>query len=203
MFDVTSEIAFEARVASTGGESQEVVLRFPTDAEWITRAKARKIVIRRLGRGISETILPEPGEAEVKLYQAIAINGAPAMTPAEAQKVLESIGTCDVIGVELEGNEADVEAIILNGRVKHHLKLPSADQVVKFRRTAFRMLDMPFNQQLLVTTPEAGAWLYDQCGGKSDDYPKGIPGPHKDAVVRAVIDFIDRSVGPRADDANF
>jgi len=202
MFDLSCEIAFEARVASTGGSPQEVVLRYPTDAEWIARAKARKLIIRRLGRGVSETVLPEPGEAEVKLYQAIAINGAPAMTPAEAQKVLETIGNCDVIGVELEDNDAEVEAVILNGRVKHRMKLPTADQVVKFRRSAFRLLDLPFNQQQLVVTPEAGARLYDECGGKSDDYPKGIPAIHKDAVARAVIDFTDRSLGPR-DDGNF
>jgi len=203
MFDSKAEISFPARVAATGGEQQELVLRWPTDEEWIARAKARKITIRKLGRGVSETIPPAPSEADAALYRAIAVNGAPEMTPAEAVKLFEMIGVCDVTDVRLDGTGAFVSMMILTGPVEHQLKIPSADQVITFRRSAYKLLDLPFNQQQLTLTPEAGARLYDQCSGKSASYANGIPATHKDAAVRAVIEYVDNNLGPRRDDANF
>jgi hypothetical protein len=202
-FDSKAEIAIPARLASTGGAEQEVLLRYPTDEEWSARSRSRKIIIRRLGRGMSETVPPEPGEADVKLYKTIALNGAPDMTPAEASKVLEALSVADVYDVSIDGGEAAVEMSVMTGRAIHHMKIPTADQVLSFRRSAFRLIDLPFNQQELRTTADAGARLYDQCGGRSEDYANGIPALHKDAAIRAVIEHIDRALGPRSDDANF
>jgi hypothetical protein len=201
-FDSKAEIQFDAVVAATDFKPQPVTLRWPTDEEWAARTRARKIIIKRLGRGVSETIAPDPCEADVKLYQTIALNGAPAMTAAEAVKVLESIGVSDVIDVHLDGAEVEVEMIVMTGRVKHHMRMPSADQVVVFRRAAFRVLDLPYNTQELRVNADAGARLYDQCGGNSPDYASGVPAPHKDAAMRAVIEFVDRNLGPRGDDPN-
>jgi hypothetical protein len=203
MFDIKAEIEFPAQVASTGFAPVPVVVRFPTDEEWALRARARKILIRRLGRGVSETIAPEPSEADVRLYQAIALNGAPAMTPAEAVRVLEAIGVTDVTDVRMTGADAEVDMTVAGSTVMHALRMPSADQVVTFRRQAFRMLDLPYNQQELRVNADAGAKLYDQLGGKSDDYVNGIPAVHKDAAVRAVIEYIDRNLGPRNGDQSF
>src|SRR4030095_8621315 len=93
MFDSKNEIAFEARAASIGTGTQLVAVRWPTDEEWAARARAKKILIRRLGRGVTETVPAEPSEADIKLYQAIAVNGAPSMTAAEAARVVDMIGT--------------------------------------------------------------------------------------------------------------
>ena len=54
-----------------------VELRWPSDEEWSKRNGKRKILIRQLGRGTSETIPPDPSEADIDLYKAIAVNGAP------------------------------------------------------------------------------------------------------------------------------
>jgi hypothetical protein len=202
-FDSQAEYAFPAQVASTGGAPQTIAVRFPTDEEWSARARSRKIIIRRLGRGVSETVPPEPGEADVKLYKAIALNGAPEMTPAEAAQVLTTISTADVFNVQIEGEEAEVEMMTVVGSVRHRMKIPTADQVLSFRRAGFRLLDLPFNQQELRVAPDAGARLYDQCGGRSSDYANGIPGVHKDAVARSVVDVIDQNLGPKRDDTNF
>ena len=202
-FDTKQELEFDPPIASSGGLPQKVVLRWPTDEEWAARQRGRKIIIRRLGRGISETVPPEPGEADLKLYSAIAVNGAPVMTPAEAAKVIEVMAVADVFDVQVEGGEATVEMEVASGRVKHHMRIPTADEVLSFRRAAASVLDLPFNQQEIRVTPEAGARLYEKCQGKSEDYVNGIPNIHKDAAARAVIEFIDRALGPRQDDANF
>jgi hypothetical protein len=203
MFDTKAEIEFDALAASTGGSPQRVVLRWPTDEEWSARWRSRKYIIRRLGRGINQTVPPDPGEADVKLYQAIALNGAPVMTPAEAAKVLDTLAIADVTGVRVEGSEAKVSMMVLTGEVEHTMNIPTADQILTFRRAAYQSLELPFNQQQLRLSPDAGARLYDQCAGKSADYADGIPGTHKDAVAKALIEFIELRFGPKQDDTSF
>lgn len=201
MFDTTAEIELGMRL--TSGASS-VVVRWPTDEEWAARSKARKIIIRRMGRGISETVPPEPSEGDVALYKKIALNGTPEVTKGEAYQIAEAIAVCNVTGVEVDGDNATVDMNVLTGHVKHLLKVPTADQVVTLRRSGFRILELPFNQQEVRISIEPGAKLWDALGGKSDDYAHGtVPNIHKDTAVRAVIDYIDRNLGPRGDDANF
>lgn len=199
MFDETTEIAMPAPGRLGGGI---VTVRWPNDEEWAARSRARKFITRRLGRGKSETVAPQPGDADVKLYEAISINGSPSLSAAEASMVLDAISTCLVTNVEVEGNEALVSMNVVSGLVKHRLKLPTAEQILSYRRAAFRLIDLPFNQQEIRFTPEAGARLWDQCEGKSDSYKGAVPGPHKAEAVRAAIDYIEQNLGPATDDPN-
>lgn len=200
MFDANAEIELAMRLA---GGQQSVLVRWPTDAEWSARAAKRKIIIHRLGRGSSETIPPEPGDADLALYQQIALNGAPTVTRAEAYQIAEVLCAATATGVTVDGDFATVKLTVLTGEVTHVLKIPTADQVISFRRSAFRMLDLPFGTQELRLKPEAGAQLWDTCGGKSDDYAGAVPMIHKDAAARAVVEYLDRHLGPQQDDANF
>jgi|SRR5262252_4907468 len=203
MFDVNAEIEVTARPASAGGVPTAISLRFPTDEEWAVRQRSRKIIIRRLGRGRSEVVAPEPSQADLTLFEKITTNGAPTLTPAEAAKVLEALATADVNSVAIEGSTATVEMETMAGKVVHTLKVPTADQVIRFRRSAFRMIELPYNQQELRQSPDAGARLYDECGGSSADYEGAIPALHKDAAVRGVIDDVDRQLAPKKDEENF
>jgi hypothetical protein len=201
MFDAKAEFHIQARTAGAG--IQAIGVRFPTDAEWVERARRRKVLIRRLGRGASETVPAEPGEADARLYEAIKLNGSPALTPAESARILETLATCDVTGVSIEGETAVVDMQIVTGEAKHRFTIPTADQVLTMRRAAVRVVDLPYNVQEVRITPEAGARLYDQLHATSDGYDGPVPGPHKDAAVRASIEFIERELGPKPDDANF
>jgi hypothetical protein len=125
------------------------------------------------------------------------------MTPAEAVRLIEALGLADVTDVRMTGGDAEVDMNVAGAAVKHSLRMPSADQVVSWRRSAFRVLDLPYNQRELRVNSDAGAKLYDQLGGKSADYANGIPAPHKDAAVRAVIEYVDRTMGPRNDEPSF
>jgi hypothetical protein len=201
MFDAKAEIEIAMHLQS-GGKS--VVVRWPSDEEWAARASKRKILFRRLGRGMSETVTPEPGEADVALYEKIALNGTPTLTKGEAYQVAEALAVASATGVTVEGDRATVTLTVLTGQVSHNLGIPNADQVITFRRGAFRMFDLPFNTQELRLKADAGAKLWDACGGKSDDYAGGtIPAIHKDAAARAVVEYLDRNLGPQQDDSNF
>ena len=201
MFDAKAEI--ELGMHLQAGQ-KSVLVRWPTDEEWAARAAKRKIIFRRLGRGMSETVTPEPGEADVALYEKIALNGAPTVTKGEAYQIAETLCAVTATGVTVDGDRATVTLSVLTGQVSHNLKIPTADQVIQFRRSAFRMFDLPFNTQELRLKAEAGAAMWDACGGKSDDYAGGIiPAIHKDAAARAIVEFLDRNLGPQQDDANF
>jgi hypothetical protein len=192
MFDSTTEIEL-----SMDNGQRKVVVRWPTDAEWVDRVRLRKFTIRRLGRGVSENVPPEPIESDVKLYQAIALNGAPPVTPAEAGFLLDQISQASVTGVRVEGEEAIVDLQILTGEAVHRMQLPKMDRVQQFRRSAFRLFDLPYGQQQFQINVDAGGRLYDDCHGSSVDYVGPVPVVHKDAVARSVIDFIEREMGPR------
>jgi hypothetical protein len=200
MFDTTAEIELAMRLES-GAKS--VLVRWPTDEEWAERSRKRKIIIQRLGRGVTETKPPEPGDADLALYGKIALNGTPPLTKGEAFQVAETLSACTVTNVEIEGDDATVDLTVLTGPVKHRLKVPTADQVVAFRRSGFRILDQPFNRQEITLFLDPGGKLWDACGGKSEDYQGPVPIIHKDTAIRAVIDFIERNLGPQNGDASF
>jgi len=198
MFDTTAEIMITAR---TGAGKQELLVRWPTDEEWSERARRRKILITRLGRGISETSI-DSGDSDLRVFEKIKQNGAPPLTPGEATRVFEVLAQCDVTDCRLEGDEALVELQVMGGMVSHRLRLPSADQVLALRRTV-RVLDLPYNKQELRIPLEPGAKLWDACGGQSADYTGPIPAIHKDTAIRAVIDYLDREVSATNEEKHF
>jgi hypothetical protein len=45
-----------------------ILVRFPSDEEWIVWQRKRKVIVKPLGRGVSETtIIPQPGCRRPKL----------------------------------------------------------------------------------------------------------------------------------------
>lgn len=203
MFDRTQEIELQVRPASLGQVLTSVVVRYPTDDEWGKLLRARKIKIRHMSRGITEMIQPPPCEADITLYESIAVNGAPKLTAAEAKKALEALGTCDVLDVRIEGTQAEVDMLIMTGEVHHRMKVPTADQAEELERSGYRSYTLPHSQNELRFNVDVGARLYDECGGKSDDYQGSVPAPHKDTAFRSVKDFIDRQLRPKSDEENF
>jgi len=200
VFDATKEYELGMRVEAKG----PVVVRWPSDQEWTARARGRKILQRRLGRGVTEMVQPEPSDVDLAFYDKIKLNGGTSLTKAEAALVGDTLAACAVTNVELEGDTATVTATVLTGQVKLRLAIPTAAQTVTFRRAAYRLLELPFNTQEIRMNPDAGARLFDECKGGSDDYTGGvIPGIHKDAAVRAVIEQLERNLGPMDNEANF
>ncbi|MGA7241416.1 MAG: hypothetical protein WBY44_37380 [Bryobacteraceae bacterium] len=71
-------------------------MRRPTDEEWATHRKRRRLLQRQLGRGATETEI-ESSDADSRLYEAIKLNGAPPLSPGEASRIVETIALCDVV----------------------------------------------------------------------------------------------------------
>jgi hypothetical protein len=200
VFDTTANIKMPgpARLGEV-----EITVRYPADKEWYARSRARKFVTHNLGRGRKETILPEPGDADSRLFEAITLNGSPAITAAEAAAILDVMSGAMVIDVHTEAGVGIVETQVMTGKAVHKIQIPTADQIIKWRRGAVKVYELSHGHQEVRMNPEAGADLYDACKGESADYAGPIPGPHKDAAVKALVEYIDQNVGPRLDETNF
>ena len=201
MFDSTKELVMVPRPGSSAHGN--LSMRWPTEDEWEERARTRKILIRRLGRGVNETEIRPSGEFDLKLWGKIKLNGAPELTPGEATFVVDQLAKCDILDVEMDGDQAVVQLRVFGGRVKHRLRLPTADEVIKLRDQAAKALDLPYGRQELRIALGPGARLWDACAGSSEDYIGPVPGPHKDTAVRAVIDYIDQQMESQNDEENF
>lgn len=198
MFDSSKD--YKVPVPARVGSGEMLHVRWPNDQEWYTRARSKKLIQRKLGRGRTETVPTPPGEHDLKLYEAISLNGSQPISPGEAQMLLDALGTCTVTDVKIEDNEAVVLMQIVSGEVIHKLKVPTADQIITYRRAAYRLIELQHNQQEIRLNPQPGAELWDSCGGHSGDYVNGVPGIHKDVAIKGVIEYIDANVGPRLDE---
>lgn len=56
----------EIKLQSAAG-TKIVKVRFPTDEEWMERQRRRKIIIKQLGRGVSETVIPNSEDIDAAL----------------------------------------------------------------------------------------------------------------------------------------
>jgi hypothetical protein len=89
VFGATRPVAINLR----GPDGVKTIrVRFPTDDEWAERQRRRKVIVKNLGRGMSETI--------IRLAK-IRTEEEPPVDAFEAQKVIEQLATCEVDDVVL------------------------------------------------------------------------------------------------------
>jgi len=198
MFDTTATITIGLR---TSQGKADITVRWPTDEEWSAQRKRRKIFQRQLGRGAYEPEI-DTAEGDAKLYEVIKLNGAPALDSAEATRIIDAIQRCEVMGVELRADDAEVDIDTMAGGVKHFLNIPTMAQVRALQKTS-RLITLQYNRQQIITNLEAAASLWDKCGGKVEGYAGAVPNIHKDAAIRAVISAIEQEATPKSDEANF
>lgn len=199
MFDTTATITIGLRVDGVG--KTDIVLRWPSDEEWALHRSRSKAVMHQLGRGTAE-LDTDSGEADLKLYEAIKLNGAPPLSIGEASTIIGVIGKCDVQSVVLGEAEAEAELLVFSGRVRHRLRIPTMDEVRKLHRTT-RYLHLPYGRQQVINSINAGASLWDACGGKAEGYAGAVPSLHKDLTVRQVVQEIEREMAPNDGEENF
>ena len=112
VFDAARPIAINLR--GPGG-LKTVRVRFPTDEEWTERQRRRKVVIKQLGRGISETIVGNGEEVDAALVAKIRSDPAPEIDAFEAVKVVEQLSAAEVDDVVSEGDSFRVTTRVLGG----------------------------------------------------------------------------------------
>src|SRR5215831_14558732 len=93
VFDVARPVAIQ--LLGPGG-LKTVRVRFPSDDEWAERQRRRKVIIKNLGRGVSETTVENGGEIDAALLAKIRTEEELELDAYESQKVIDQLGTCDV-----------------------------------------------------------------------------------------------------------
>ena len=201
VFDAALPVAIQLR---TPGGMKTVRVRFPSDDQWIERQRRRKGIIKNLGRGQSETLIPNSEDVDAALLAKIRIEEeSPAeVDPFEAVKCIEQLSQADVDDVVQAGDSFRVVTRVLGGTTGHILRMPSAKDVFEYRRAFARVLDLPFNKQELTVNLRAAGDLYRKLVQSTEGYASDVPVIHQAVAVKAAIDALD--VGLQEDrEANF
>jgi hypothetical protein len=191
-FDASRPIAINLRAP---GGVKTVRVRFPSDEEWIARQRRRKVLVKQLGRGISETTVANGEDVDaalVALIQEKPHEGeAPALDAFEAMKVVEQLSLAEVDDVIPDGDSFRVTLRVLGATTLHSLKMPSAKDVFEYRRGFARLLDMPFGRQEVTINIGSAAALYKKLVTATEGYASEVPIIHQAVAVKAAIDALD------------
>lgn len=198
VFDAARPIALQLR---TPAGLKTVRVRFPNDEEWIERQRKRKVIVKQLGRGVSETTIPNSEDADAALLTKIRVpeENAPEVDAFEASRVIEQLSQAEVDDVVQVGDAFRVTLRVLGGKVTHLLKMPSAKDVFEYRRGFARVLDLPYNrQELIINLAPAGA-LFKRLAQTAEGYADEVPVIHQAVAVKAAIDALDAAFQETAD----
>ena len=188
VFDASRQISIKL---NTPEGTKAVTLRFPTDEEWVERQRRRKIIIKQLGRGISETVIPGSEEADAELLAKLRVGEGPEVDAFEASRILEQLSQADVDDALQEAGAFRVLVRVPGGLTAHVLRMPSAKDVIEYRRAFARILDMPFNKQELTVNLGAAGALYQKLCQQSEGYAGTVPIIHQAVAVKAAIDALE------------
>jgi hypothetical protein len=190
MFDAKQPITIHLR---TPEGVKPIRVRFPTDEEWIDRQKKRKVIVKQLGRGVSETTIPDSAEADAALLAQIRVpeENAPEVDAFEASRIIEQLSQAEVDDLQQVGDAFRVTLRVLGGTVAHILKMPSAKDVFEYRRGFARVLDLPYNRQELIINLAPAAALFKKLLESSEGYSGEVPIIHQAVAIKAAIDALD------------
>jgi hypothetical protein len=190
VFDASRPVTVNLR---TPDGVKTIRVRFPTDEEWINRQRKRKVIVKQLGRGVSETTIPDSQDVDGALLAKIRVGDdeGPVVDPFEASRVIEQLSQAEVDDVASIGDGFRVTLRVLGGTVTHELRMPSAKDVFEYRRGFARVLDLPYNRQELVINLAPAATLFKKLIQSSEGYAGDVPIIHQAVAVNAAIDALD------------
>ena len=190
VFDAARPIALQLR---TSAGVKTIRVRFPSDEEWTERQRRRKVIIKQLGRGVSETIIANGEDADGALLAKIRAHeeDAPEVDAFEASRIIEQLSQAEVDDVVQAGDAFRVTLRVLGGTVTHTLKMASAKDITEYRRGFARVLDLPYNRQELTINLAAAGALYKKLITTTEGYAGDAPIMHQAVAVKAAIDALD------------
>ena len=196
MFDAKRPITINLR---TPGGVKTVRVRFPSDDEWIARQRRRKVLVKQLGRGVSETTVANSEDVDAALLASIREGAEPELDPFEAMKVVEQLSLAEVDDVVPAGDSFRVTLRVLGTTTVHVINMPSAKDVFEYRRGFARLLDLPFGRQEVSINIASAAALYKKLATATEGYVGDVPIIHQAVAVKAAIAAMDAAVAEDAE----
>ena len=191
MFDAARPITLKLQ---TPDGPKAVSVRFPTDEEWTERQRARKIVTRSLGRGMSKSDVPGHEEVDEAFVRKVKTDG-PEIDCYEAMTIVGVLSRCDVTDVEREDGGYRVRMTVPGGETSVLLRMPTAREIYAFRREYVSAVDLPHGKSSTSVNLEAAARLFDALAGESTGYAGPVPIIHKEAALVAMIAEFESGLG--------
>ncbi len=196
MFDISQPISYEQRLPDKVAK-----LRFPTDEEFIKRQQSRKLNIRNLGNGESETVAADGAEeVDMALFNAIRLgdDAGDEFDEFEAAEAIQQITSAVVIDLDDSHPEGiAVKLEVPGGEVTHIVKVPSRKQLAIYRQSRARVRDGRFNLMRMVLNLEADLKIYKEIAVSAEGYEGEVPVFHAAPVAQAVDIHIQSLNGPR------
>jgi len=170
-----------------------VRVKFPSDEQWIERQRRRKVIVKNLGRGVSETTVAGGEEVDAALVAKIRVEEEnPVEVDAfEAARIIEQLSTALVDDVTPAGGSFRVSTRVLGGTTTHLLKMPSAKDVAEYRRGFLRAVDLPYGRQEITVNFAAAGALYKTLCEAAEGYVGAVPIIHQAVAVKAAIDALE------------
>ncbi|HWR54468.1 MAG TPA: hypothetical protein VN428_25395 [Bryobacteraceae bacterium] len=190
IFDSKRTIALKL---NTPEGAKTVRVRFPSDDEWTARQRRRKVIVKNLGRGMSETSVAGSEEIDAALIAKIRVEPeAPVeIDPFEATRIIEQLSQAEVDDVVSADAAFRVSTRVLGGTTTHLLKMPSAKDVIEYRRGFLRSVDLPYGKQEITVNLAAAGTLYMRLCEATEGYSGPVPIVHQAVAVKAAIDALD------------
>ena len=185
------------KVPLISGTRREVSVCWPSDAQWIEKARRIRIVEREIGRGKIDREVWGAEEACADLYAAIQKPDETGsdLDAYEARAVIDQLEASEVISIERDGDLFTVVIEAHGCRMTHVLATPTQRQMHEFNRARLKSVPTRRAREIRFDLAPA-AVLYDAL---VKTQPGTVPIPHKFAVVSELLDEIDRELAPDAD----
>lgn len=180
------------------GTRMEVAVRWPSDAQWIEKARRVRIVEREIGRGKVDREVVGAEEACAALYAANRADGSPDLDAYEARAVIDQLEATEIVAIERDGDVFTVSMEAHGCELTHRLATPTQRQMHDFNRARLKSVPARRAREIRFDLAPAGV-LYDALAPRTEGYDGAVPLPHKFAVVSELLEEIDRELSPDAD----
>jgi len=203
MFDYNQEIGLSL---DTDQGRKKVAVRYPSDAEWITWRRKKKILQKDLGRGNFQMEPSAPGAADLELLNAIRIDkDGPPIDEAEAFEIINKLGHADVNKrPEREDPGYRIELKVMQRlNTVHLLRIPSVKDKQTYNRAKSPVTYGQYGYQEIRINYQAGAELYDKLIASTEGYAGQVPINHKAEVINVLLQEIamaEQEATPESDD---
>ena len=191
----------DLKLMTPEGSAKVITVRFPTDQEWIDRQRRKKFFVKNLGRGKSETIVPDSNEVDEELVAKLRKDdGAVTIDGYEATQALDQLGSATIDDVVREAEGYRVTIQVPGAITSHLIRMPTAKEVTLYRRAFTRILDLPYAKQEYTINLGAAGNLYGALAKEQTGYAGAVPIMHKVVVVKAAIETLESEVGVNGPD---
>lgn len=181
------------------GSVKQCEVRWPTDEEWVRRARKQSTVQRRIGRAVT-TEGRGIEDASAEMLAAIRLDkDGPEFDGSEAVRAISRLERCEVLSSERAGDKYTIVLSVPGGEVTHELRMPTQKDIQQYGRQTINRREMR-NETITRIDLEPAAALYDKVHVSHSGYRAEVPIIHKDVAVMELLVRIEEDLAEDDDD---